>query len=167
MPLPSQACNLPSHLLQLLLFCSASSCVCLYHSLWSLLCFTFVALLTATAFYSIMRYENWDVLLFPEGSKVPIQEFKTQCFVTKDSDSPYLQIPTVVNPLPYYPIQGNIGQMPVLTTFIPSLPKDSPFRVSIHSWEKPRPSRFIERMMQPDDVLLFEARVFLDGVLTA
>jgi hypothetical protein len=31
-----------------------------------------------------MRFENWDVLLFPEGSKVPIQEFKTQCFVTKD-----------------------------------------------------------------------------------
>lgn len=37
-----------------------------------------------------MRYENWDVLLFPENSKVPIQEFKTQCFVTKDEGS-YLQ----------------------------------------------------------------------------
>lgn len=32
-----------------------------------------------------MRYENWDVLLFPETSKVPLQEFKTQCFVTKDT----------------------------------------------------------------------------------
>lgn len=32
----------------------------------------------------IMRYENWDVLLFPANSKVPIQEFKTQCFVTRD-----------------------------------------------------------------------------------
>lgn len=31
-----------------------------------------------------MRYENWDVLLFPGASKVPIQEFKTQCFVTRD-----------------------------------------------------------------------------------
>ncbi|GAT19034.1 similar to An12g00400 [Aspergillus luchuensis] len=31
-----------------------------------------------------MRYEDWDVILFPESSKVPIQEFKTQCFVTKD-----------------------------------------------------------------------------------
>ena len=30
-----------------------------------------------------MRYENWDVLLFPETSRVPIQEFKTQCTVTK------------------------------------------------------------------------------------
>jgi hypothetical protein len=31
-----------------------------------------------------MRYENWDVLLFPAGSKVPLQEFKTQCFATRD-----------------------------------------------------------------------------------
>lgn len=110
-----------------------------------------------------MRYEDWDVLLFPEGSKVPIQEFKTQCFVTKDTESPYLQNPSIVNPSIYYPVQGNFGQMPVLTSFIPTQPKDSPFRVSIHSWEKPRPSRLIEGLMQPDDMLLYEARVFIDG----
>ncbi|KAJ5273901.1 hypothetical protein N7478_009026 [Penicillium angulare] len=114
-----------------------------------------------------MRYENWDVLLFPEGSKVPIQEFKTQCFVTKDLDSPYLQLPAVVSPAQYYPIQGNVGQVPVLTTFVPSMTKDSPFRVSIHSWDKPQPSRFIERLMLPEDMLMFEARVFIDGVLVA
>ncbi|KAL4762353.1 uncharacterized protein BDW70DRAFT_167155 [Aspergillus foveolatus] len=51
-----------------------------------------------------MRYENWDVLLFPAKSKVPVQEFKTQCFVTRDRGT---------------------------------LPADSPFRVSIHSWEPP------------------------------
>jgi|SRR5271155_4381491 len=33
---------------------------------------------------SKMRYQDWDVLLFPEGSKAPIQEFKTQCHVTRD-----------------------------------------------------------------------------------
>ncbi|KAJ6151824.1 hypothetical protein N7470_006952 [Penicillium chermesinum] len=114
-----------------------------------------------------MRYENWDILLFPEGSRVPIQEFKTQCYVTKDSASPYTQLPAIVNPSPYYPLQGNVGQIPVLTAFVPSLEKDSAFRVSVHSWDKPRPSRFMERMMQPDDVLLFEARVFIDGTLTA
>jgi hypothetical protein len=32
----------------------------------------------------IMRYQHWDVLVFPERSKVPLQEFKTQCLVTKD-----------------------------------------------------------------------------------
>jgi hypothetical protein len=31
-----------------------------------------------------MRYQNWDVLIFPERSKVPLQEFKTQCLVTQD-----------------------------------------------------------------------------------
>ncbi|KAJ5225094.1 hypothetical protein N7468_006319, partial [Penicillium chermesinum] len=101
------------------------------------------------------------------GSRVPIQEFKTQCYVTKDSASPYTQLPAIVNPSPYYPLQGNVGQIPVLTAFVPSLEKDSAFRVSVHSWDKPRPSRFMERMMQPDDVLLFEARVFIDGTLTA
>ncbi|KAJ6084497.1 hypothetical protein N7486_011297 [Penicillium sp. IBT 16267x] len=114
-----------------------------------------------------MRYENWDVLLFPEGCKVPIQEFKTQCFVTKDTESPYLQISAAMSPPSYYPAQGNVGQVPVLTTFIPSMPKDSCFRVSIHSWDKPRPSRFMEKLMEPEDVLMFEGRVFIDGKLVA
>ncbi|KAJ5806912.1 hypothetical protein N7474_010504 [Penicillium riverlandense] len=138
-----------------------------------------------------MRYENWDVLLFPETCKTPMQEFKTQCFVTKDRgwlapaalilaffqsfrltprayiESPYLHTPSIVTPSSYYAAQGNFGQLPILTTFIPSLPPDAPFRVSIHSWEKPRPSRFIESLMQPDDLLLFEARVFVDGLCTA
>ncbi|KAJ5698213.1 hypothetical protein N7462_000218 [Penicillium macrosclerotiorum] len=114
-----------------------------------------------------MRYENWDVLLFPEGSKVPVQEFKTQCFVTKDTDSPYLHNPTILGPSTYFPVQSNYGQLPVLTTFVPSMPKDSPFRVSIHSWEKPRPSRLIEGLMQPEDLLLYEARVFVDGSCVA
>ncbi|KAJ5621993.1 hypothetical protein N7528_005225 [Penicillium herquei] len=110
-----------------------------------------------------MRYENWDILLFPEGSKVPVQEFKTQCYVTKDTESPYLQVPDILSPQQYFRVQGNVGQVPVLTSFVPSMPKDSPFRVSIHSWEKPHPSRFIEKIMQPDDILVFEARVLIDG----
>ncbi|KAJ5659055.1 hypothetical protein N7507_005506 [Penicillium longicatenatum] len=114
-----------------------------------------------------MRYENWDVLLFPESCKVPVQEFKTQCFVTKDTESPYLQISASMSPPSYYPAQGNVGQVPVLTTFIPSMPKDSSFRVSIHSWDKPRPSRFMEKLMEPEDVLVFEGRVFIDGQLVA
>ena len=31
-----------------------------------------------------MRYLDWDVLLFPDDSKIPIQEFKTGCFITAD-----------------------------------------------------------------------------------
>ena len=31
----------------------------------------------------IMRYNDWDVILFPRDSHVPIQEFKTACFVSQ------------------------------------------------------------------------------------
>jgi hypothetical protein len=27
-----------------------------------------------------MRFENWDVLLFPQVSGTPVQEFRTECF---------------------------------------------------------------------------------------
>ncbi|CAI7634943.1 unnamed protein product [Penicillium pancosmium] len=112
-----------------------------------------------------MRYENWDVLLFSDESKAPIQEFKTQCFVTKDLESPYLKYHSTFGAANtyFYPHHGNVGQLPILTTFIPSVPKDTGFRVSIHNWEKPRPSRLIESVMQPDDMLLYEARVYVDG----
>lgn len=35
-----------------------------------------------------MRYLDWDVLLFASDSKVPIQEFKTGCFITADPGTP-------------------------------------------------------------------------------
>ncbi|QQK43814.1 RNA-binding motif protein, Y chromosome, family 1 member F/J [Penicillium digitatum] len=47
------------------------------------------------------------------------------------------------------------------------MPKDSPFQVSVHSWEKPRPSVQIESNMEPEDVLLFEVRIFIDGIFAA
>ncbi|KAB8228120.1 hypothetical protein ETB97_009948 [Aspergillus alliaceus] len=114
-----------------------------------------------------MRYESWDVLLFPENSKVPIQEFKTQCFVIKDRVSHYLHTPALINPASYCLPQGNMGLLPVLTTFIPSISSNTPFRVSVHSWERPRPSRFMESLLQPDDALLFEVRVFIDGLFVS
>lgn len=114
-----------------------------------------------------MRYRNWDVLLFPGDSKTPIQEFKTQCFVTKDRDSPYLHNPVYFGAHAHHPEPSHFNQLPVLTTFIPSQPRNSPFQVSIHSWEKPRPSVQIESNMEPEDILLFEARIFVDGAFVA
>ncbi|OJJ66598.1 hypothetical protein ASPBRDRAFT_137922 [Aspergillus brasiliensis CBS 101740] len=111
-----------------------------------------------------MRYEDWDVILFPESSKVPIQEFKTQCFVTKDKESPYLHSPGLVSPATCSLPQSNEGQLPVLTTFVPSLRHNTPFRVSVHSWQKPTPSRLMESLLQPEDAVLFEVRVFIDGL---
>ncbi|OAX80777.1 hypothetical protein ACJ72_04885 [Emergomyces africanus] len=118
-----------------------------------------------------MRFENWDVLLFPEGSKVPIQEFKTQCLVTRDSESPYMHIDSVVQPCssllhPNY-AQGVFGYTPILTTFVPSLSHNSPFKVSIHSWKKAAPTRMMESLMQPGDSVVFEMRVFIDGAFIA
>lgn len=42
-----------------------------------------------------MRYENWDVLLFPESSKVPIREFKTQCAVAQSKGMSGLYFPEI------------------------------------------------------------------------
>lgn len=56
------------------------------------------------------------------------------------------------------------AQLPVLTTFVASLVHNAAFRVSVHSWEKPRPSRFTESLLQPDDCVMFEARVYVDGL---
>ncbi|KAG9554734.1 hypothetical protein KCU71_g11654, partial [Aureobasidium melanogenum] len=62
-----------------------------------------------------MRFENWDILLFPQVSATPIQEFRTECF-------------GIVNP---------IGLSPTLNAYIPSLPHGAPFKISLHSWSKP------------------------------
>ncbi|KAI5279113.1 hypothetical protein KEM52_004512 [Ascosphaera acerosa] len=116
-----------------------------------------------------MRYEDWDVIIFPEGSKVPIQEFKTQCFVTKDAPgAAYLQTHPYLHPSAFHmptPVShASLGQTPCLTTFIPGLEAGSAFRASVHNWTKPRPSRMTEGLMRPDDTVLFEVRVFIDGV---
>ncbi|KAK2801816.1 hypothetical protein FQN50_007561 [Emmonsiellopsis sp. PD_5] len=117
-----------------------------------------------------MRFENWDVLLFPDSSKVPVQEFKTQCFVTRDTDCPYLHNNVLLNPTaPHLSSSadyghGGPGQTPILTAFIPSLARNDRFRVSVHNWEKPVPTRVMESLMGPGDTVLNEIRVFIDGV---
>lgn len=32
----------------------------------------------------VMRYDNWDVILFPEGSNIPIPEYRTACYLSRD-----------------------------------------------------------------------------------
>lgn len=31
-----------------------------------------------------MRYDNWDIILFPEDSNIPIQEYRTACYLSRD-----------------------------------------------------------------------------------
>jgi hypothetical protein len=64
---------------------SSTSCALCLASL------TFPVAPTTTAKYFAcrsfrMRYLNWDVLLFPAGSKVPMQEFKTGCYAVQDPE---------------------------------------------------------------------------------
>lgn len=138
-----------------------------------------------------MRYENWDVLLFPEDSNVPIQEFKTECSVTQGRgksdyhdnwhmcsdgrvsyvnmrvsciDSPYLSDPSMLNPRNFLVPTGNMTLLPVLTSYIPSLPENIPFRASVHCWDTPRPSRLMDGLMRADDALMFQFQVYIDGI---
>ncbi|CZT08402.1 uncharacterized protein RCO7_08225 [Rhynchosporium graminicola] len=99
-----------------------------------------------------MRYQNWDVLLFADQFKVPLQEFKTSCQVIQDPELHNMQL----NPL----------LLPTVTSFIPGLPAGSPFRVSIHCWQNPDVSRYGQTLKKPSDVVMFEARLFIDGRLT-
>ncbi|KAK6587412.1 hypothetical protein PZA11_000702 [Diplocarpon coronariae] len=98
-----------------------------------------------------MRYQNWDVLLFPDQFKVPLQEFKTSCQVIQDPESHNLQS----NPL----------LLPTVTSFVPGIGAGAAFRVSIHCWQNPEVSRYIQTLKKPTDTVMFEARLFIDGRL--
>jgi hypothetical protein len=81
-------------------------------------------------------------------------------------ESPFLHSPTFTG-VPFASCGPPVTQLPLLTSFVPSLFQNAPFRVSIHSWEKPKPSRMMESLVGPQDAILFEARVYIDGVLVA
>ncbi|KAF2868672.1 hypothetical protein BDV95DRAFT_499738 [Massariosphaeria phaeospora] len=90
-----------------------------------------------------MRYDNWDVILFPRDSHIPIQEFRTSCYVA----------------------QNEYGhQLPTLTCFIASLPAAAPFRISLHSWAiKARPSALIESRRKAGQRVVYTLQVIVDG----
>ena len=54
--------------------------------------------------------------------------------------------------------------IPALTCFIPSLPAGFPFRISIHCWDPPVPSRSTMDLANGNAMVIFEARVLIDGV---
>ncbi|CAI6339261.1 unnamed protein product [Periconia digitata] len=93
-----------------------------------------------------MRYSNWDVILFPRDSPVPIQEFKTACY-TSESECVWTAQP-----------------LPTLACYIASQPPSTPFRISVHSWIAPvKPSPAIESCRKPNERVVFTAQVLVDG----
>jgi hypothetical protein len=123
-----------------------------------------------------MRYQNWDVLLFPELSKIPLQEFKTSCSVIQDPGSwrhttiiclsrYFLEnwMMALTKGIECHTLQTNPLLLPTVTSFIPGLLTGAAFRASIHCWQNPVVSRYIQNLKKPSDNIIFEARLFIDG----
>ncbi|GKT62966.1 hypothetical protein ColTof3_10305 [Colletotrichum tofieldiae] len=98
-----------------------------------------------------MRYENWDVLLFPGSDHVPLREFRTECYVVPDPEC-----------LPL----SRFG-VPTLNTFVPSLYFNSPFSISILSWGKPPVTQATRSYSNHPELVLFEFHVYIDGRLVS
>ena len=132
-----------------------------------------------------MRYMNWDVLLFPDGSKTPLQEFKTNCFVTQDPGN-HLSSHTLtsqdflltaqIDPTSYHDViqDGLSGThttppryLPTVASFVPSISLGAPFKVSVHSWDPPVANPNTLALAGDGDKILFEARVTIDGIYVA
>ncbi|KAI0482538.1 hypothetical protein GGR56DRAFT_620364 [Xylariaceae sp. FL0804] len=99
-----------------------------------------------------MRFEDWDVLLFPKDSKVPVKEFKTSCHVIHDTEFAYTH--------------GSFG-LPTMTCFMPGLTPGTPFNISLHCWKTPEISQFTKNYSKHPELVKFEARVIVDGRLVA
>ncbi|KAH9902343.1 hypothetical protein F4778DRAFT_120978 [Xylariomycetidae sp. FL2044] len=99
-----------------------------------------------------MRYEDWDVLLFPKDSKVPIKEFKTNCHVVHDTEFAYTH---------------RSHGLPTMTCFMPGLSCGTPFNISLHCWKTPDISQFTKSYSKHPELVKFEARVLVDGRLVA
>ncbi|KAF3762721.1 hypothetical protein M406DRAFT_264913 [Cryphonectria parasitica EP155] len=101
-----------------------------------------------------MRYDDWDVLLFPSGrdGRVPLKEFKVNCHVTPDKEFSHNR--------------GAYG-LPVMTCFAPSLESGSHFHISIHCWGTPQISQYALNYSKHPELVKFEARILIDGRMVA
>jgi hypothetical protein len=101
-----------------------------------------------------MRYDDWDVLIFPSGNetKVPLKEFKVQCHVVPDPEFSHTH--------------GSLS-VPVMTCFVPGLRPGTPFHVSIHSWDAPTVSQYTLNYSKHSELVKFETRIFVDGRLVS
>ncbi|KAF9691872.1 hypothetical protein EKO04_009998 [Ascochyta lentis] len=90
-----------------------------------------------------MRYDNWDIILFPEDSNVPIQEYRTACYFSQDEDG---------------------RELPTLRTYIGSLRPDTPFRISVHHWGVPKPSSLVQEIQRRAGMrITFTVQVVIGG----
>lgn len=126
-----------------------------------------------------MRFQNWDVLVFPASEATPIQEFRTEFCNILDPGS-FLQLcirilsfadialrdlidhaflSRMTSEDPEAPGKDDSKVLPTVTTYIPMLHPGTPFQISIHSWTTPEVSANLE----PGSQAMIEARLFIDG----
>jgi len=116
-----------------------------------------------------MRYQNWDVLVFPEQSKIPLQEFKTSCQVIQDPG--IFDLVTIFRNRKLTRFTESLNSqtnpllLPTVTSFIPGLQAGVAFRVSLHCWQNPEISRYVHNLKRLNDTIIFEVRLFVDGRL--
>lgn len=103
-----------------------------------------------------MRYDDWDVLLFPSGrdARVPLKEFKVGCHVVPDAE------------IAHSSSAGSFG-LPAMTCFVPSLQPGALFHISIHSWGTPQVSQHALNYSKHPELVKFEARILIDGRMVA
>ncbi|OHE98425.1 hypothetical protein CORC01_06216 [Colletotrichum orchidophilum] len=101
-----------------------------------------------------MRFENWDVLLFPSDGHVPLKEFKIDCSVIPDPESG-----------PAFPSRSS--GLPTVHGFVPSLHRNTPLSISIMSWTKPPVSDITRSASKAPELVAFAFRVYIDGELIA
>ncbi|KAK5134726.1 hypothetical protein LTR08_006241 [Meristemomyces frigidus] len=89
-----------------------------------------------------MRFQDWDVLLFPAGSQVPIREFRTACFAQQDG----------------------LTTTPLLTCFVPSLDPHAAFQISMHSWTKPTSILGPNAGYAPGTDYVWRIKISIDGL---
>ncbi|KAJ4415227.1 hypothetical protein N0V82_007464 [Gnomoniopsis sp. IMI 355080] len=103
-----------------------------------------------------MRYEDWDVLLFPatqgRDARVPLKEFKVNCHVIPDTE--------------FVQNRGTFG-LPAMTCFVPSLDPGAQFHISIHCWGTPQVSQYALNYSKHPNLVKFEARILIDGRIVA
>ncbi|KAK4208572.1 hypothetical protein QBC37DRAFT_391926 [Rhypophila decipiens] len=103
-----------------------------------------------------MRYQDWDVILYPEGggSRVPSKEFQVTCHAVPETE------PSLVR-------RHGPVKIPVMHCYIP-LEAGVPFKVSLHSWSVPEISdlakqSYPEHAELAKDLFRIQVRILIDG----
>ncbi|KAM0720165.1 hypothetical protein Q7P37_004301 [Cladosporium fusiforme] len=98
-----------------------------------------------------MRYQDWDVLLYPRDCEVPFKEFRTTPYAVQDASTGGFAPGT------------NVNATPLLTCFTTAIQEGSPFTISIHSWVPPT---HIGLLTSPTlgDRAQWQIKITIDGV---